>query len=210
MISTNKRRIPGLAIAVSLALASVTRAAIGQQVRDSTPLRADYRDLNELLAQIPNVAAPVLDESRALWIGALPLACLDRLQSRPGVRGGAGRGNANLDSASARGRGGADSTGRAGGGGGGGGARGGTNSGAGYFWVATYTLMHDHDRLRAFWGCSDWHSAVASTWVTVRLLKRFPKLALEELAREKLNAHLGKSDRFVRAAVRIRLAARAL
>ena len=54
--------------------------------------------------------------------------------------------------------------------------------------------MHDHDRLRAFWGCNDWHSAVGSTWVTIRLLKSFPKSVLGELTREKLNAHLGKSN----------------
>jgi hypothetical protein len=71
---------------------------------------------------------------------------------------------------------------------------GGTNSGAGYFWVATYSLVPDHDRLRAFWGCSDWHSAVASTWVAVRVLKSYPKSTLRELTREKLNAHLGKSN----------------
>ena len=38
------------------------------------------------------------------------------------------------------------------------------------------------------------HSAVASTWVTAHLLKNFPKTELDELAREKLNAHLGKSN----------------
>jgi hypothetical protein len=163
---------------------------VAQQPRDTT-LRADYRDLDELLQNIPNIAAPVLDESRALWLGTVPLGCLDRLQSRPGRGGGAGRGIATTDSTAARGRGSTDSTGRAGAGRG---AGGGTNSGAGYLWVATYTLMNDHDRLRAFWGCTDWHSAVASTWVTVRLLQAFPKSALEELAREKLNAHLGKSN----------------
>jgi hypothetical protein len=184
MSSRNARRV----LFLSIALASIGRAVIGQQPRDSVPQRADYRDLNELLEKTPTVAAATLDESRALWLGALPMSCLDRLQPRPGGRGGAGRGNATVDSATARGRGGADSAGR------GGAARGGTNSGAGYFWVATYTLMHDHDRLRAFWGCSDWHSAVASTWVIVRLLKGFPQIAIEELAREKLNAHLGKSN----------------
>jgi hypothetical protein len=52
----------------------------------------------------------------------------------------------------------------------------------------------DHDRLRAFWGCNDWHSAVGSTWVAVRVLKNFPNIALRDLAREKLNAHLGKAN----------------
>lgn len=153
-------------IAAWVALACVSQTARAQQPpgrADSIPLRADYRNLAELLQKIPVTPPPAFDEARALWLGALPLACLDRLQSRPGGR--AGRANAPP-----------------------------TNSGAGYFWVPTYSLTPDHDRLRAFWGCNDWHSAVASTWVTVRLLKTFPNSSLRELTREKLNAHLGKSN----------------
>lgn len=142
-------------VVLFVALAGLPRAALSQ--RDSVPLRADYRDLNELLQKLPTVQPPPLDDAHALWLGALPMACLDRLQSRPAARGRA-------------------------------------NSGAGYFWGATYSLVPDHDRLRAFWGCSDWHSAVGSTWVLVRLLKSFPDIALKELAREKLNAHLGKAN----------------
>jgi hypothetical protein len=54
--------------------------------------------------------------------------------------------------------------------------------------------MNDHDRLRAFWGCNDWHSAVASTWAAIRVLKSYPHSTLNELTREKLNAHLGKAN----------------
>jgi hypothetical protein len=60
--------------------------------------------------------------------------------------------------------------------------------------VATYSLVPDHDRLRAFWGCNDWHSAVGSTWVAAHLLRSFPTTSLRELTREKLNAHLGRSN----------------
>ncbi len=190
------------AIAAIVAFACVGQSALAQRSTsrgDSVPLRADYRDVNELLQKLPTVAAPTLDEQRALWLGALPLSCLDRLQSRPGGRGG-GRANLLVAGDSARGRPTlaardttADSIGR-----GRSGTRGpaapGTNTGAGYFWVPTYKLVADHDRLRAFWGCNDWHSAVGSTWVTVRLLETFPTSALRELAREKLNAHLGKSN----------------
>ncbi|HEY9226139.1 MAG TPA: DUF2891 family protein, partial [Gemmatimonadaceae bacterium] len=115
----------------------------------------DRADVAQLLQRIPNLSPPTFDEPRALWLGTLPLSCLDRLQSRP--------------------------TGRA-------------NSGAGYFWVPAYRVTPDHDRLRAFWGCGDWHSAVASTWVAVRTLKTYPNSTLRELTREKLNAHLGKSN----------------
>jgi hypothetical protein len=149
-----------LRLALSIFASFVVPAPLAAQqapVRsDSTALRSDYRNIDELLRSIPKVPPPTFDEERALWLGALPLACLDRLQSRPGPRG--------------------------------------ANSGAGYFWSATYSLVPDHDRLRAFWGCSDWHSAVGSTWVMVRLLKTFSNTSLRELAREKLNAHLGKSN----------------
>ena len=213
-------------LALVLALAALVGApelALEQQPPargDSVPLRADYRDLAELVQKLPNVAAPALDETRALWLEALPLSCLDRLQPIPGAgrarggRGGPGRGEAaatvatlagspadtgphtaRLDSAQdlpndSAGR--ARNTGR--------GSRGAArpaaapNNGAGYFWVANYTLLPDHDRLRAFWGCSDWHSAVSSTWATVRLLKRFPASPLRQLASEKLDAHLGRSN----------------
>src|SRR5262245_35346645 len=165
--------------------------------RSDTAMRADYKDLGELLAKLPIVTLPPppLDEAHALWLGALPLSCLDRLQPRPG-RGGAARGanptSDSLNRAAQRDSNTADSAGRGGGRAGRGG--GGANNAAGYFWVATYSLVSDHDRLRAFWGCSDWHSAVASTWVAVRVLKSYPNSTLRELTREKLNAHLGKSN----------------
>jgi hypothetical protein len=184
-------------LAAICALACVGRSASAQQPParpDTTPLRADYRDLAELLQKIPNVSAPALDESRALWLAALPLGCLDRLQSRPtGRGGGGGRANAPIDT-TARPANATDSV-NAGRGNAAARATGGpNNTGAGYFWVPTYSLTPDHDRLRAFWGCNDWHSSVGSTWVTVRLLKTYPNTALRELTREKLNAHLGKSN----------------
>lgn len=149
--------------------------------RADTTLRVDYKDIAELLRNTPKVTPPALDESRALWLGALPLSCLDRLQPRPGAGRGA-RPTPPTDSATK-----ADTARRPV-------AQQGNNSGAGYFWVPTYSLVRDHNRLRAFWGCGDWHSAVASTWVAVRLQKQFPTTALRELSREKLNAHLGKAN----------------
>jgi len=122
-------------------------------------------------------------------LGALPLSCLDRLQSRPGGRGGA-RAAATADTARGRGENPADSASPP--------PRGPTapanNTGAGYFWVASYSLMNDHDRLRAFWGCNDWHSAVSSTWAVISVLKRYPRTTLTDLTREKLNAHLGRAN----------------
>jgi hypothetical protein len=54
--------------------------------------------------------------------------------------------------------------------------------------------MNDHDRLRAFWGCNDWHSAVSSTWAAIRVLQSYPNSTLRDLTREKLNAHLGRAN----------------
>lgn len=176
-----------------LAGASAMLAQRGPARGDSASLRADYRDLGELMAKLPATAAPpALDESRALWLGALPLACLDRLQPRPGRGGGRAATTTPPETSAVRGR--RDSTAgdSANRNGGRGGA--GQNTGAGYFWVATYSLVPDHDRLRAFWGCSDWHSSVGSTWVAARLLEKFPNTVMRELTREKLNAHLGKSN----------------
>lgn len=222
----SKRRL--VASVMALTLASTLPPGTAQEqgrIRDAIAPRADYRDLDELLEKLPKVAPPAFDKSRVLWMGALPLACLDRLQSRTAGRGGragaaagdnapagpAGRGGVapgRGDLRGARGAAGGDTTtadaaaggaaaagaaiaiddpaGRGGGPGGGG--------GAGYFWVPSYRLVADHDRIRAFWGCTDWHSAVSSTWVLVRLLKSFPDSGLEDLVREKLNAHLGKSN----------------
>jgi hypothetical protein len=154
--------------------------------RDSISLRADYKDLSELLKNLPAMAPRPFDESLGLWLGALPLSCLDRLQARPGGRGGA-RANVATDSARMRGADSGSAPIRAA-------AAPPNNSGAGYFWVASYTLMNDHDRLRAFWGCNDWHSAVASTWATIRVLRNYPHSTLNDLTREKLNAHLGRAN----------------
>src|SRR5262249_6683765 len=140
---------------------------------------------------IPTVSPRPFDESTALWLGALPLSCLDRLQPRPGGRGG---GRATPPSDSSRARSAADSADTARARGRGNAAPAAANNGAGYFWVANYTLMNDHDRLRAFWGCSDWHSAVSSTWATIRVLKQYPRSTLNDLTREKLNAHLGRAN----------------
>ena len=184
-----RRIVAGLCL--SLAILS-WRASAQQPTPRRDSLRADYRNVGELLEKLPVVAPRPFDEPTALWIGALPLSCLDRLQPRPGGRAGAG-GRANAATDTSRRASAADSadTNRirattA--------AAPGANNGAGYFWVASYTLMHDHDRLRAFWGCNDWHSAVASTWATIRVLRSYPHSTLNDLTREKLNAHLGRAN----------------
>ena len=177
-------------IAISV-VAGVPVAA--QQVRpraDSVPLRADYRDLNELLEKLPKTAPPTFDESQAVALGAVQLSCIDRLQPRtppqPAARDTSGR-----DSTDGR-----DSVGRRDSTGGpdSAAAANANNRGEGYFWVTTYSLVPNNNQTRAFWGCSDWHSAVSSTWATAYLVRNFPKSSLQNLSREKLADHLGASN----------------
>jgi hypothetical protein len=60
----------------------------------------------------------------------------------------------------------------------------------GYLYESTIVLKPDFQKTRAFYGCSDWHSAVNSTWTLVKLLRAFPDLSVARLMREKLNEHL--------------------
>jgi hypothetical protein len=46
-----------------------------------------FKDLDELYKSLPAATAPVLDESQALWLATMPLACLDRPQAHPPSRG---------------------------------------------------------------------------------------------------------------------------
>jgi hypothetical protein len=62
--------------------------------------------------------------------------------------------------------------------------------GRGYLYETNAIIRPDFLKTRAFYGCSDWHSAVNSTWTMVKILKLFPDLPVGPLIREKLNAHL--------------------
>ncbi len=61
---------------------------------------------------------------------------------------------------------------------------------SGYLTQVTYTRRPGYEEDRAFYGCSDWHSAVNSTWAMVRVMKELPQLPVSPLIREKLDAHL--------------------
>jgi hypothetical protein len=134
-----------------------------------------------------SVAAPVFEGAQALVLMATQLPCLDRLQPkvpprvvpRDTTRADSMRtGSVPADSVptdSAR-------------------AAAGDNRGTNYLWFTTYSLVPANNQTRAFWGCSDWHSAVSATWATAYLAKNFPKLALQDLGREKLADHLGASN----------------
>lgn len=60
----------------------------------------------------------------------------------------------------------------------------------GYIYETTVTLKADFAKTRAFYGCSDWHSAVNSTWMMVKVLRTFPDIRVGRLIREKLKDHL--------------------
>lgn len=63
-----------------------------------------------------------------------------------------------------------------------------------YFWDASFKPVDGYDKIRAFYGCGDWHSAVATTWTLASVLKRQPDISVSRLIREKLADHLGKSN----------------
>ncbi len=60
----------------------------------------------------------------------------------------------------------------------------------GYLYETSVRLSPDFQKTRAFYGCSDWHSAVNSTWTMVKILRTYPDLSVARLIREKLNEHL--------------------
>ena len=192
-------RRAGLASGALAVLLGSTLPAAAQQTRarDSVPLRADFRDLNELLAKLPKTAPPPFGESQAVALGAIQLSCIDRLQ--PMIPPERVPRDTTADSVTTESKDRVshrsvaverDSAG----------ARGSASSpvandrGTGYFWTTTYSLVPSNNQTRAFWGCSDWHSAVSSTWATVNMTRHFPNSPLQELSREKLADHLGASN----------------
>jgi hypothetical protein len=65
-----------------------------------------------------------------------------------------------------------------------------------YLWVhdSKARIAETYATTRAFYGCSDWHSAANSTWTMITVLKQFPQIPVGKLIREKLNDHLGKKN----------------
>ncbi|MGH9520355.1 MAG: DUF2891 family protein, partial [Terriglobales bacterium] len=125
-----------------------------------------------LLKSLPQVPVTPLDTTEAMTLAAYPLSCLDHPQAQPGSNAQPG---ANIPGAAALKPG---------------------QPRPAYLWqpAGLTRLLAGYDHERAFYGCYDWHSAVNSTWTLVTLLKRYPELPLANLIREKLNAHLGKTN----------------
>lgn len=63
-----------------------------------------------------------------------------------------------------------------------------------YLWEPSFTPIPDLETARAFYGCSDWHSAVNSSWTLVKLLKLVPDLPTARIIRQKLNEHFGATN----------------
>ena len=166
----------GIFALVSLSIHVAAAQQPRQQGNASTP-RTGYHSLPELLAKLPDITEPAFDAPQAVALAAIQLSCLDRLQPKVPPRP-VPRDTTRPDSARS-------DTGR---------AAAPDGRGTNYLWVTTYSLAAAHNQTRAFWGCSDWHSAVSSTWATAYLVKNFPKFALQDLAREKLADHLGSSN----------------
>ncbi len=60
----------------------------------------------------------------------------------------------------------------------------------GYVYETSVAIKPDFATTRAFYGCSDWHSAVNSTWTLVKILRTHPTLPVARLIRGKLDEHL--------------------
>jgi hypothetical protein len=65
-----------------------------------------------------------------------------------------------------------------------------------YLWAhdSKAHILDSYTSTRAFYGCSDWHSAVNSTWTMIAVLKQFPEIPVGKLIREKLREHLAKKN----------------
>ena len=62
-----------------------------------------------------------------------------------------------------------------------------------YLDTISATRRPGYEGNRAFYGCWDWHSAVNSTWMLVRIQKDFPDLPISGLVTEKLASHLSEA-----------------
>jgi hypothetical protein len=184
----------GIVLFSVVTILGTAAAAQRPQARaDTASARPAYRNLDELVAHLPNAAPPDFNEPQAVALGAVQLSCFDRLQPRvpprPVPRDSAARSDSgrvgSIAAGSPRGGRGAprDSAPAAA-----------DNRGDNYFWVTSYALVPANNQVRAFWGCTDWHSAVSSTWAATYLTRHFPTYPLQDLAREKLADHLGASN----------------
>lgn len=170
--TSNKRLATSLlGAAAAVGMLAGCSAKPAAQAEQTAPVTAaapapEARSVEALLATLPQVPVTQLDNTEAMTLAAYPLSCLDHPQAQPGANQ---PGAPPLKPGELR---------------------------PAYLWQPTGAtrLLANYDRERAFYGCYDWHSAVNSTWTLVTLLRQFPQLPLANLIREKLNAHLGKSN----------------
>lgn len=55
-------------------------------------------------------------------------------------------------------------------------------------------LLEGYDRNRSFFGCSDWHDAVGSTWMLMSLLQQDPKIAVASSIKDVATTHFRKGN----------------
>jgi Protein of unknown function (DUF2891) len=55
-------------------------------------------------------------------------------------------------------------------------------------------ILENYDRNRAFYGCSNWHDAVADTWMMMSLLRQDPKIALGSDIKDIATTHFRKGN----------------
>jgi hypothetical protein len=83
-VKTREGRV--VSVLLAIAFATSLTAQTPPQNPAPPPAPPEYHDLDALLASLPAATPPTLDEPRAHWLVALPLACLDQLQARPTSR----------------------------------------------------------------------------------------------------------------------------
>jgi hypothetical protein len=55
-------------------------------------------------------------------------------------------------------------------------------------------LLDNYDKDRAFYGCTDWHSAVSATWALMSLFKQDPKLSVASDIKDIATTHFKKTN----------------
>lgn len=55
-------------------------------------------------------------------------------------------------------------------------------------------ILDGYDRNRAFFGCGNWHDAVASVWMMISTLKQNPKISLSSDIKDIANTHFRKTN----------------
>jgi len=166
-------------VAMAALAALVAPLASGaQRAPAAVASRSGFSDRAAPRAASPVTATPAIERETAAWLAALALGCVDRLQAPPGeIEGPQLRGAMPLPGASKPVP---DES---------------NLKAVPYLWIMRYQIVPDYSRYRGFWGCTDWHSAVSSTWVLARIATSPAAApATSAMIHDSLADHLGRGS----------------